>query len=155
MTFLERDAHAPQAWFGNLPAAHRYTYGLAGERFFRALKDEGKILGSYCPKCDHTYVPATVFCERCLGELTDWRDMGLVGELHTFTVLYVDYEGRPLEKPQVVGLVSFGDGGIIHFLQADPEDLIIGMPMRAVLKPPAERRGSILDIQYFEPVQEA
>ncbi|MFO3796182.1 MAG: hypothetical protein ACK8QZ_02720 [Anaerolineales bacterium] len=45
--------------------------------------------------------------------------MGLVGELHTFTVLYVDYEGRPLEKPQVVGLVTFGDGGIVHFLNAD------------------------------------
>ena len=33
-------------------------------------------MGSYCPDCDHTYVPATVFCERCLGELTDWRDIG-------------------------------------------------------------------------------
>ena len=62
MTLLERDKNAPQAWHGSLPVPSRYTYGLAGERFFRALKDEGKIMGSYCPDCDHTYVPATIFC---------------------------------------------------------------------------------------------
>ena len=77
MTLLERDKHAPGAWHGSLPVPSRYTYGLAGERFFRALKDDGELMGSYCPDCDHTYVPATVFCERCLGELTDWNDMGL------------------------------------------------------------------------------
>jgi len=153
MTLLERDKHAPGAWQGSLPVPSRYTYGLAGERFFRALKDDGVILGSYCPNCDHTYVPATVFCERCLDELNDWDDMGLEGELHTFTVLFVGYDGEPLETPEVVGLVSFGDGGIVHRVDADPDELFIGMPMRAVLKPAAERVGSILDIEGFKPVQ--
>ena len=153
MTLLERDKNAPQAWHGSLPVPSRYTYGLAGERFFRALKDEGKIMGSYCPDCDHTYVPATVFCERCLGELTEWNDMGLVGELHTFTVLFVGYDGAPLEKPEVVGLVSFGDGGLVHRIDADPDELFIGMPMQAVLKPKAKREGSILDIEGFNPVE--
>lgn len=154
MTLLERDKHAPQAWHGSLPVTSRYTYGLAGERFFRALKDEGKIMGSNCPKCDHTYVPGAVFCERCLGELTDWQDMGLIGELHTFTVMHVDVDGNPLETPEGVGFVTFGDGGIVHRIQADPDDLIIGMPMEAVLKPKARREGSILDIEYFRPVKE-
>jgi len=152
MTLLERDKHAPQAWHGSLPVPSRYTYGLAGERFFRALKDDGAIMGSYCSHCDHTYVPATVFCERCLGELTDWKDMGLEGELHTFTVMFVGYDGEPLDEPQVVGLVSFGDGGIVHRIDADPEDLFIGMPMQAVLKPKAKREGSILDIEGFKPL---
>jgi hypothetical protein len=153
MTLLERDKNAPVAWHGSLPVPSRYTYGLAGERFFRALKDDGKIMGSYCPDCDHTYVPATVFCERCLGELTDWRDMGLVGELHTFTVMFVSYDGAPLEKPEPVGLISFGDGGLVHRLDADPDELYIGMSMQAVLKPSAEREGSILDIEGFGPVE--
>jgi uncharacterized OB-fold protein len=153
MTLLERDPKAPQAWFGNLPVPSRYTYGLAGERFFRALKDEGQILGSYCPECDHTYVPATVFCERCLGELTDWEDVGLIGELHTFTMMFVGYDGAELDEPELVGFVSFGDGGIVHRIDADPDELEIGMPMQAVLKPAAERVGSILDIEYFEPVE--
>ncbi len=152
MTLLEHTKNAPQAWSGNLPVTSRYTYGLAGERFFRAMKDEGKIMGSYCPKCDHTYVPATVFCERCLGELSEWVDVGLVGELHTFTVLFVDCDGNPLEEPELVGLITFGDGGIIHRLEADPDELEIGMPMEAVLKPKAKRKGSILDIEGFRAV---
>jgi uncharacterized OB-fold protein len=154
MTLLEHDKTAPRAWHGSLPVPSRYTYGLAGERFFRALKDEGKIIGAYCPKCDHTYVPATVFCERCLSELTDWRDMGLVGELHTFTVVHVDVDGNPLETPEVVGFVTFGDGGIVHRILAAPDDLIIGMPLKAVLKPKAKRQGSILDIAGFKVVKE-
>jgi len=153
MTLLERDKNAPQAWFGNLPVTSRYTYGLAGERFFRALKDEGTIMGSYCPKCDYTYVPAAVFCERCLGELTDWQDMGLVGELHTFTLLHVDVDGNPLETPELVGFITYGEGGIVHRIQANPAELTIGMPMEAVIKPKAKREGSILDIKYFRPVK--
>jgi hypothetical protein len=152
MTLLERDSQAPQAWMGKLPVTSRYTFGLAGERFFRALKDEGKIMGSHCPKCDHTYVPATAFCERCLGELTEWIDMGLSGELHTFTLLFEDYDGQSLEEPELVGFVAFGDGGIIHRLEANPDELGIGMSMRAVLKPKDQRTGSILDILHFEPV---
>lgn len=151
MTLLERDKNAPSAWHGSLPVPSRYTYGLAGERFFRALKDEGAILGSYCPECDHTYVPATVFCERCLGELSDWKDMGLEGELHTYTVMFVGYDGEPLKQPEVVGFVAIGDGGLVHRIDADPEDLFIGMPMKALLKPKSKREGSILDIEGFKP----
>jgi uncharacterized OB-fold protein len=151
MTLLERDKNAPAAWRGNLPVTSRYTYGLAGEKFFRALKDEGKIMGTVCNNCGRTYVPAAAFCERCLSELTEWVDVGLVGELHTFTLLFVDYDGNPLEEPELVGFVKFGDGGIVHKLDADPDTLEIGMKMEAVLKPKAKRTGSILDIECFKP----
>jgi len=153
MTLLERDDEAPSSWKGTLPITSRYTYGLAGERFFRALKDEGKILASYCPKCDHTYVPAVTFCERCFSELTEWHDAGLVGKLHTYTLMFVDFEGQPLEEPELVGFISFGDGGLIHKIDANPDELEIGLPMQAVLKPQNERNGSILDILYFQPVR--
>lgn len=153
MTLLERDREAPRAWMGTLPVTSRYTYGLAGERFFRALKEEGKILASSCPKCGHTYVPAVAFCERCLSELNDWNDVGLVGELHTYTLMFVDFDGQPLEEPEMVGFIAFGDGGLIHKLNADPDELEIGMPMQAILKPQSERTGSILDILYFQPLE--
>ena len=153
MTLLERDKNAPQAWFGNLPVTSRYTFGLAGEKFFRAIKDEGKILGTYCPKCDWTYVPGVIFCERCLGKLEEWVDVGTVGEVHTFTFLFENYDGSHRETPEVVALVSFGDGGIVHRLgRVDPEEVEIGMPVEAVFKDEADREGSILDIVYFKPV---
>ena len=155
MTLLERDPKAPQSWLGDLPVTSRYTYGLAGERFFRAIKDDGRILGTYCPDCDHTYVPATLFCERCLGALDEWIDVGLQGEVHTFTLLFKNYNGSEREYPAVVAFIRLGDGGLVQRLgEVNPEEVEIGMTVEAVFKPADEREGSILDIAYFRPLRE-
>jgi uncharacterized OB-fold protein len=137
---------------GNLPVTSRYTFGLAGEKFFRAIKDEGKILGTHCPKCERTYVPGVLFCERCLSELDAWIDVGTTGEVHTFTLLYENYDGSPRETPELVGFVKFGDGGLVHKLgEIEPEAVEIGMRVEAVFKEAAAREGSILDIVHFKP----
>jgi len=153
MSLMEGFPHAPGAWTGNLPVTNRYTFGLAGERFFRAIKDEGRIFGTHCPKCNHTYVPAVSFCERCLSELTDWIDVGKVGEVHTFTLLYENYDGSRRETPEIVAFIRFGDGGLVHRLgEVDPNATEIGNQVEAVFKPQSERTGSILDILYFKPL---
>jgi uncharacterized OB-fold protein len=152
MTLLQRDPKAPVSWLGELPVTNRYTYGLAGEKFFRTLKDEGKILGTYCPHCDHTYVPAAAFCERCLGKLDDWIDMGTIGEVVTYTMLNVALDGSPLKKPEIIAFIHFGDGGLIHRLgDIEPEQIEIGLMVEAVFLPASKRTGSILDIKYFKP----
>lgn len=153
MSLLNRDPNAPAAWTGDLPVTSRYTYGVAGERFFRALQEEGRILGTYCPTCDFTYVPGRIFCERCLNELDKWVDVGTKGEVHTFTLLYEDYDGSKLDQPQLVAMIRMGDGGLLHLLgEIEPEEIFIGMQVEAVFKPQEERQGSIEDIQYFLPV---
>ncbi len=153
MTLLERNPNAPQAWHGNLPVTSRYTFGLGGERFFRAIKDKGEILGTHCPRCERTYVPGTIFCERCLGKLDEWIDVGTTGQVHTFTLLYENYDGTEREEPEIIAFVSMGDGGIVHRLgDIDPEEVEIGMEVEVVLKPKSEREGSILDIVHFRPV---
>jgi len=152
MSLLNRDENAPAAWSGNLPVTSRYTFGLAGERFFRTIKDEGRILGTRCPKCDHIYVPATIFCERCMYELKEWVDVGTEGEVFSYTLLYANYDGTPRATPEIVAFVKFGDGGVIHRLgEVDPEKVQIGMMVEAVFKPKSKRNGSILDILYFRP----
>jgi len=154
MSLLERYPNAPTVWRGTFPMPARYTVGLAGERFFRAIKDEGKILGTHCPDCERTYVPAALFCERCLGELTEWVDVGTTGRLHTYTFLHQNYDGSVRDEPEVVGFVRLGDGGLVHRLgEVDPDDLHIGLAVEAVFKPVADRQGSILDILYFRPVR--
>jgi len=153
MSLLERDKNAPQSWHGNLPVTSRYTFGLAGEKFFRSIKDNGKLMGTHCPKCERIYVPAALFCERCLSELDEWIDVGTVGEVHTYTLLYENYDGTPRTDPEIVAMISFGDGGLIHRLgKIDTDDIEIGMTVKAVFKPPDQREGSILDIVHFEPV---
>ena len=153
MTLLNRDPSAPGAWSGDLPVTNRYTYGLAGEKFFRTLKDEGHILGTHCSHCDVTYVPAAIFCERCLGKLDEWVDVGTRGEVDTFTFLHVNIDGSPRDKPEIIAFVRFGDGGLIHRLdEVDPEQVEIGMMVQAVFKPKKDRIGSILDIDHFKPI---
>ncbi len=153
MTLLERHPLAPSAWQGTLPVTNRYTLGLAGERFFRGIKENGRLLGTRCRRCDHIYVPAATFCERCLDELDEWIDVGTVGEVYTYTLLYTNYEGFQEPNPQIIAFIRFGDGGLIHKLAfVEPDDVSIGMHVTAVFRPVAEREGSILDIAYFKPV---
>ncbi len=153
MTLLERYPDAPSARLGCMPVTSRYTFGLAGERFFRAIKEEGLILGTRCHRCQRTYVPATIFCERCLAELEEWVDVGTVGEVHTYTLLHVNLDGTFCETPEVVAFIRLGDGGLVHRLgEVEPGAVAIGMPVQAVFKPAPEREGSILDIVYFRPL---
>jgi uncharacterized OB-fold protein len=153
MTLLERNPKAPSAWLGEMPVTNRYTFGLAGERFFRAVKEEGRILGTRCGRCERTYVPATIFCERCLGELDEWMDVGTSGEVISYTLLYEDLDRTQRETPEIVAFVRLGDGGLVHRLgEVEPEGVAIGMRVQAVLKPAADREGSILDILYFRPL---
>ena len=153
MSLLERDPNAPDAWLGEMPITSRYTAGVAGEKFLRALKDEGKILGSTCDRCGITYVPARQFCERCMDELDETVDVGTVGEVHTFTLLFENLDGSQREEPEVIAFISLGDGGLVHKLNdIDLDDLDIGLLVEAVFKPEAERQGSILDIAHFRPV---
>lgn len=154
MSLLERDPHVPFAWQDNMPVANRYTAGVAGERFFRAIKDEGRILGTYCSECDCTYVPAALFCERCLNELDEWVDIGTTGEVFTYTLLYENYDGTPREDPEIVAFIRMGNGGLIHRLdEVDPDAISIGMQVEAVFRPPSERQGNIQDISYFKPLE--
>jgi len=152
MTLLHRDPQAPQVWAGELPVTNRYTYGIAGEKFFRTLKDEARILGTHCPNCDHTYVPAAIFCERCLSKLDEWVDVGTIGDIVTYTFLHVDLEGNRLAKPEIVAFIRLGDGGLVHLLgEIEPDQVEIGLLVEAVFKSKSKRSGSILDIRYFKP----
>jgi uncharacterized OB-fold protein len=150
--YSPENQHAfPSAWRDEMPVTNRYTFGIAGERFFRTLKDEGKILGTRCSKCDHIYVPAALFCERCLGENVEWLDVGTVGEIISFTKLHIGYDGSLLDQPELVAFIRFGDGGLIHRLEAgEHQNVAIGQQVRAVLKPADQRQGSIQDILHFE-----
>jgi uncharacterized OB-fold protein len=138
------------AWHGDLPVTSRYTFGVAGERFYRAIKDEGKILGTECKKCQRIYVPAALFCERCLRELDAWVDVGTSGEIYTYTLLYEDLDGKRLDQPEMIAFIRLGDGGLVHRIgEIEPDQVEIGLQVEAVFKPETERRGSIEDISHF------
>jgi uncharacterized OB-fold protein len=148
--------HHAVAWPGDIPITSRYTAGVAGERFFREIKENACIVGTRCVACDLIYVPATMFCERCFSELDEWVEVKGRGEVFTYTVLYRDLDDRPLERPAILAYVKLNgaDGGLVHYLDGvDPERVFIGLQVEAVFKDAAQREGSILDIVHFRPVK--
>ncbi len=147
--------HHAIAWPGDMPITSRYTAGIAGEKFFRTIKEKGRFLGTRCPACDLVYVPATMFCERCFAELDEWVQVASRGTVFTYTVLYRDLDEKPLDPPAILAYVKLdgSDGGLVHYVsEVEPEALFIGMQVEAVFKDAAERQGSILDIAHFRPV---
>lgn len=148
--------HHAVAWKGDMPITSRYSVGIAGERFFRAIKDEAKFLGTRCKACDLVYVPATMFCERCFAQLEEWVEVPSTGHVFTFTVLLRDLDDQPLDEPQVLAYVKLDgcDGGLVHYIGETERNLVhIGMEVEAVFKDAVEREGSILDVRYFRPVE--
>jgi uncharacterized OB-fold protein len=136
---------------GELSVSFRYTPGVGNTAFFEALRDRGVFLGSRCGDCEVTYLPARIFCERCLAELEPASECGPGGELTSWTVARVDVDDHPLDEPVTYGSVRLdgADTVVLHRLidlEGEPE---IGMRVRAVLA--KERIGSIFDVEGFAP----
>ena len=146
------DAHG--SWRGDIPVHHRYTLGVAGERFFKAMRDARQLLACHCPKCNRMFLPPKLYCESCFERTDDWTPVVGPAYLKTFTVLHLDLEGEPLRQPQVVGLVAWEgvQGGLIHRIEGVGEShLKTGMGLEPVWA--EERNGSLEDIRFFQPQQ--
>lgn len=144
-------------WLGDMEADHYYySAGIAGERFFVALRDEGKIVGTRCAACNLTYVPPRIYCEHCFAELTEYKDMGKRGCVVAFTVAHYDKANNRLDPPEIFALISFGPCTmpLLHRLgEVELEKICVGLEVEAVLKPKKDREGKITDILYFRPVK--
>lgn len=154
---MQRDKSMERrTWRGEIPLASVYTTGTGGQIFFRALKTQGKLIGTRCDPCRQVYVPARSFCERCFAELTEQVEVKRTGRLVSYTICNVDHEGEPLQPPQTLALVQLEGATtvIVHRLlkAADPGKISIGCNVEAVIKPKSKRIGSILDIEGFRVV---
>ena len=144
---------AIRLWRGSLPVSHRYTAGVAGERFFRALADRGAFLATRCGACGVVYCPARAFCERCMAALEEELEVGPRGTLESFTIVRRGLDGRPLPAPVAVGLVRLegADTFLVHRVGGDPGDLRIGITVEPVLKDASRRQGCLDDVECFRP----
>jgi uncharacterized OB-fold protein len=105
-------------------------------------------------------VPSRSFSEIAdLAPVTNYFNLPDTGVVKTFTISHVNWDSSPLPKGKVNifavialdGIVE--DMGLVHKLgDIDPEDVKIGMRVKAVWKSEAKRTGDILDINYFAPL---
>ena len=147
------DSKVPAVWPGKIPIQSFYTAGSGGQIFFKALKQDGKLIGTRCAPCAQVYVPARSFCERCFSALTETVEVKRTGRLMSYTICYFDRDRRPLDRPLTLALVQL-DGAttlLLHYLldNDDPEKIEIGSKVETIIKPRTKRVGSILDIEGF------
>lgn len=137
---------------GKIPISFRYTYGLAGELFFRQIKD-GKLIGSVAQESGTVYCPPRIFCEDSFEEITDTMELPGTGVVETFTICCEDMHGQP-QAPELLALVRLdeADGGLVAPLHCDLDDVFIGMPVKIGFVPKKERQGNPNDI-FFVPCE--
>ncbi|MGH2679571.1 MAG: Zn-ribbon domain-containing OB-fold protein [Actinomycetota bacterium] len=141
-----------------LDTAYDWDAGEAIGAFLDGLRDR-RILATTCVSCGRTLVPPRKFCERCFRPTDGWTEVPQTGDVETFSICHVTWDMRPLEEPQIPAVIRLdgtSEGGFLHLLgEVAPDDVRAGMKVEAVWKPDGDRAGSILDIAYFRPLEEA
>ena len=137
-------------------AQYAWDAGVAIGRFLAELK-AGRIIGTRCDQCRRTVVPPRIVCEWCFRPMDEWVYLQDEGTVNTFSITYVHWDMVRVKEPIIPAVIEIAGAskgmGIMHLLgEVDPEDVKIGMRVKAVWKPEAERTGAITDIKYFKPV---
>lgn len=137
-----------------------WATGVAITKFLAGMK-EGKIYGSICDDCEKTMCPPMMFCYECFAPMNDYVELPDTGEVNTFSKAYINTDASRRDEPEFPAVIDI-DGttrtpsGFMHMLHEDidPDELHIGMRVKAEWKPEEERIGDITDIKYFVPVKE-
>jgi uncharacterized OB-fold protein len=139
---------------GKMALPYSYFAGRVGSRFITALRDQKKIRGIRCDKCNKVFVPPRQTCEKCLADIRDnWVDLGDTGEIVNFTVVRYADGHLPRKPPFVLAMIRLdgADTPLIHIVEGlEPEQVAIGRRVKAVFAD--ETTSTILDIDHFEPV---
>lgn len=135
---------------------YQWDAGLAVGHYLAGLKD-GVLMGRRCAHCSRILIPPRMFCEWCFTPTTEWVRLFDTGTVNTFSLCYVTWNMVRVSEPQIPAVIEI-DGaskgmGILHLLgEVESHRVRIGMPVKAVWKPPEERQGAITDIKYFKPI---
>jgi hypothetical protein len=137
---------------------YKWSYGRYWTRFFREIKENQKIYGSRCTKCKGVLVPPVRGCGKCYALTEDeWVEVPDKGTVVSYTVVHLPFPGQPTEPPYAYTHIRLDgtDTDFIHILgEIDFDKIKIGMRVQAVWKDKEERKGDLLDIKYFKPIEE-
>jgi hypothetical protein len=137
-------------------ARYAWATGIAISRFLQGLK-EGEIVGTKCDQCGRVAVPPRIFCEWCFRRSGTWIKLPDTGIVNTFSISYISTDTTRVKTPTIPAVIqidSAGNAGFLHIIgDVKPEDVKIGMHVKAVWLEPEKRKGSITDIRYFKPTR--
>ena len=140
------------------PVRLRYEHTTsAGESSYLRGLAEGRLLGQRCPACGKVYIPPRGACPADGVPTTDEVELPDTGIVTTFCVVNVPYQGQRVAPPYVAASVLL-DGADIAFqhliLGCAPDEVRMGMRVRAVWKPRTEWGTTPENIDHFRPTGE-
>jgi len=132
--------------------AYHYTAGPVGTRWLEALKN-GELKVAKCNKCGTRFLPPKLYCPKCFSEVSELESISGEGYIDTYSVIYYNDSGERMPEPVIIALIRFEGiyGGIIHKVKTDPKKIRIGMRVKPVFR--RDKKGSIDDIEYFQPIE--
>jgi len=139
---------------GKLALPYQYFAGRTGSRFITSLRDNKKIMGLKCKKCDKVFVPPRSTCEVCFEDISDnWVELSNLGTVTGFTIVRYEEPHQPLKPPYITALIKLdgADTPFAHIVKGVPlSKMENGLRVEAVF---AKRTTStIMDIDHFKPM---
>ncbi len=138
---------------GKLALPYSYFAGRVGSKFLTTIRDEKKIMGIKCNKCNKVFVPPRQTCDVCMEDIRDnWVDVQSTGKVTNFTVVRYDDKHLPKKAPYVLAMIRLdgADTSLVHVVEGiDVDKAKIGLKVQAVFAD--ETTSTILDIDHFAP----
>ncbi len=108
-------------------------------RVWRERVARYRMVGKRCPACGKVYFPPREVCPTChresYGKMEDVELSGR-GKVYSYTTVYQNVLGYELQKPYIMAIVEMEEGPRVtgQIVDCRPEDVEIGMPVRAVFR---------------------
>ena len=128
-------------------------------RFWREIEHRYRLVGTKCPSCGRVYFPPRDVCPYChrasVGKMEKY-ELKPTGKIYSFTVVHDTIKDFQDLRPYVLAIVEMDDGPKItgQVVDVDPDEVKIGMPVRAVFRRIKEEGSSgIIEYGYkFSPL---
>lgn len=136
--------------------SYDHTVSPGEDSFLRGLA-AGRLVAQRCPACGKVYLPPRGACPTCGVPTTTEVELPDTGIVTTFCVVNVPFVGQQVPVPYVAAsvLIDGADIAVQHLiLGCEPDEVRMGMRVRAVWKPREQWDTSMRNIDHFEPAGE-
>lgn len=151
------DVEAVQSVVTPVRLEYTYTPGRALSQYLTAMADK-RIIGERCPQTGQVFVPPRGVSPLAGAATSETVELPDTGYVESFNITRVPIERRPDLKPPYCSAWIVLDGASVGFLglviHIAPEDVRIGMRVRAVWKPDEELETSASNILGWAPTGE-
>ena len=146
----------------NTPRKYDWSTGKYLGKVYAEAKENKRLMGNKCPKCNQIMWWPTVVCAKCKVETVwEWTELPDTGTVMQYTYLvfplWDPHYGERWENPYPSAMILLDNGMYMrHWLEEqDADKLKEGMRVKAVWKEDIEDRGiGMQDILYYRTIEE-